>query len=132
MAIYNGTTNDTVLNSYLAAIRSAEYGKDARSGMAASVERCYQLAVIKAGGARNGITSAHIAEHSALIRSAVFGEEVRDALKMGLQLVYSARGVSPSSTANSIFDQLIYAQTGEDLKNNILMSIVRCCQEVNR
>ena len=132
MAIYTGTTGDNVLDSYLSAIRSAEYGKDARSPMAASVIRCYDLAIIKAGGPKNGVTLASIQVHTNRIQNAVFGEEVRDALKMGLQLVYSARGVSPSATANSIFNNLIYAQTGEDLKNGILQSIVRCCQEVNR
>lgn len=132
MAIYTGNSNDTVLNSYLAAIRSAEYGKDARSGMAASVERCYELAVQRAGGAKNGVTKAKIQVHTTRIRNAVFGEEVRDALKMGLQLVYSARGVSPSSIANTELTALIDAQTGEDLKNGILKTIVRCCQEVNR
>ena len=132
MAIYSGNTNDSTINAYLSAIRSAEYGKDARSPMALAIMRCYSLAIVKAGGPQNGVTNAAVTEHANRVRNAVFGEEVRDALKMGLQLCYSARGVTPSSSANTIFNNLIGAQTGEDLKNGILMSIVRCVQEVNR
>ena len=130
MATWNGSTSDSILNGYLAGIRSAEYGKEARSSMAGALDRCYQLAVIKAGGAKNGVTSAAIAVHTARIKNAVYGEEVRDALKMGLQLVFSARGISVSSTMSSILTGMIDAQTGEDLKNYILRSIVRCYQEV--
>lgn len=130
MSVYTGTTNDDVLNAQLAVIRQAENGKDARAAMAVSVQRCYELAKIRTGMVL--VSQASITEHTNRIRNAYFGEEVRDALKMGLQLCYTARNVAPSSTANAIFTQLIDAQTGEALKNGILMSIVRCCQEVNR
>lgn len=130
MSIYNGRTSDDVLNGYLGIIRLAECGKDARSAMANSVQRCYELAKIKVGGAL--VPQSSISEHTNRILNAYFGEEVRDALKMGLQLCFTARAVSPSSSMNTILTNLIDAQTGEDLKNQILMSIVRCCQEVNR
>ena len=129
MSIYNGRTSDDVLNGYLGIIRLAECGKDARSAMANSVQRCYELAKIKVGGAL--VPQSSISEHTNRILSAYFGEEVRDALKTGLQLCYTARNITPSATANSLFNQLIEAQTGEGLKNGILMCIVRCCQEVN-
>lgn len=130
MSIYNGRTSDDVLNGYLGIIRLAECGKDARSAMANSVQRCYELAKIKVGGAL--VPQSSISEHTNRILNAYFGEEVRDALKTGLQLCFTARAVSPSSSMNTILTNLIDAQTGEDLKNQILMSIVRCCQEVNR
>ena len=130
MSIYNGRTSDDVLNGYLGIIRLAECGKDARSAMANSVQRCYELAKIKVGGAL--VPQSSISEHTNRILNAYFGEEVRDALKTGLQLCFIARAVSPSSSMNTILTNLIDAQTGEDLKNQILMSIVRCCQEVNR
>lgn len=130
MAIYDGKTGDKLLDSNLSAIVSAQNGKEARSPMASAIERCYDVAVVKAGGAQNNVTKAKVVVHSNRVRNAIYGEEVRDALKMGLQLVFSARGKSPSATATSIFNSLIAAQTGEDLKNNILKSIVRCYQEV--
>ena len=130
MAIYNGTTSDPVLNGYLAGIRFGRYGKDVRSDIAMSAERCYQLAITRVGGTKYGVTSAHIAEHTSRIRTAVFGEEVRDAIKTVLTLCYTARGKSVPSAENTIFTNMINAQTGEDLKNGILMAIVKCCQDV--
>lgn len=130
MSIYNGKSNDDVLNTYLAVIRIAESGKDARASMANSVQRCYELAKIKAGA--TSVSQAAITEHTNRIKNAYFGEEVRDALKMGLQLCYTARGITPSTTASTLFNNLIDAQTGEALKNGILQCIVRCCQEVNK
>lgn len=130
MSIYQGNTSDDFLNGCLGLIRTAEYGKDARAGMANSVQRCYELAKIKVGA--TNVSQAAITEHTNRIRNAYFGEEVRDALRTGLLLCFTARAVSPSSTMTSYLTKLIDAQTGEDLKNYILMSIVRCCQEVNR
>lgn len=132
MAIYSTPVNDGTLENYMTAIRTAEYGKDARSPMAQALMRCYNLAIVKAGGPQNGVTTNAVNTHANRIRNAVFGEEVRDALKMGLQLVYSARGITPSSSANNVFTRLIEAQTGEELKNGILESIAVCCREVNR
>lgn len=130
MSIYTGKSNDDVLNTFLAVIRIAESGKDARAPIANSVQRCYELAKIRVGA--TNVSQAAITEHTNRIRNAYFGDEVRDALKTGLQLCFTARAVSPSSSMNTILTNLIDAQTGEDLKNQILMSIVRCCQEVNR
>lgn len=128
MAIYTGDSSDSVLNSYLGVIRSAEYGKDARSAMANSVQRCYELAKIKSGSAT--VSQSLITEHTNRIKNAVFGEEVRDALKTGLTLCYDARGISVPSTETTYFNNLINAQIGEDLKNGILLSIVKCCNDV--
>lgn len=130
MAISTATSSDSLLNAHLGIIRSADTGRDARSAMANALDRCYVRAVQKAGWARNGVTRAVIDVHINRIRNAVFGEEVRDALKTGLTLCYSARGISMSSTETTNLTNLINAQTGEDLKNGILNSIVRCCQDV--
>ena len=130
MAVYNGTSSDSLLNNHLSIIRTADYGSQARASIANAVDRCYTLAVIKAGYARNGVTRAVINEHINRIRNAVFGEEVRDALKTGLTLCYSARGISLSSAEQTYLTNLINAQIGEDLKNYILRSFVQCCQDV--
>lgn len=129
MPIYNGTTNDRTLNSYLSSIRGAEYGKNARSAMANAVQRCYELAKIKVG--QTLVPQSSITEHTNRIKNAVYGEEVRDALKMGLALCYQARDISVTGTENTYFTNLIDAQTGEDLKNSILRCIVKCCQDVS-
>lgn len=131
MAIYSTPTGDNVLDSYMSSIVSARYGKDARASMAMAVMRCYSVAIVKAGGPQNGVTSAMVTVHADRIRNAVFGEEVRDALKMGLQLCCSARGKTPSTAMNNAFTRLIDAQTGEELKNGILESIAICYREVN-
>lgn len=128
MAIYTGNSSDSVLNSYLDAIRSAEYGKEARSAMANSVQRCYELAKNRSGS--EAVPQSSITEHTNRIKKAVFGEEVRDALKMGLTLCYAARGISVTSTETTYFNNLINAQTGEALKNGILRSIVKCCNDI--
>lgn len=130
MSIYNGTSSDSLLNGYLSSIWSAETGKDARASMAGALERLYTIVLIKVGSPRNGITKADILEHVDRIRNAVFGEEVRDAFKTGIQLCYSARGITMSSNEQSFLDSLIESQLGEDLKNAILKSIVQCCQDV--
>ena len=130
MAISNVTSSDSILNAYLGIIRSAYTGRDARSAMADAVNRCYVCAVQKAGGAKNGVTRSVINVHIDRIRNAVFGEEVRDALKTGLTLCYSARDKSVPSAETTYFNNLITAQTGEDLKNGILNSIAKCCRDV--
>lgn len=128
MAIYNGKTSDSVLNGYLSSIRGAEYGSDARAPMANSVQRCYELAKLKVG--QTLVPQTSITTHTNRIRNAVFGEEVRDALKMGLALCYQARNIAVTSAETTYFNNLISAQTGEDLKNGILRCIVKCCQDV--
>lgn len=128
MAIYTGQTSDTIINGCLVTIRSAEYGKDARSAMANSVQRCYELAKLRAGSV--SVPQSSITEHTLRIRNAVFGEEVRDALKTGLELCYEACGINVSSAESTYFNNLINAQTGEDLKNEILRCIVKCCQDI--
>lgn len=130
MSIYNGQSSDGVLNGYLSMIRGAEYGRDARSPIAMAVQRCYEIANERISSQHNVPQSA-ITEHTNRIRNAVFGEEVRDALKMGLQVVYAAAGVSIPNIENNYFNEMIDARTGEDLKNGILHSIIRCCQDVS-
>ncbi len=132
MAIDTQMTGDGTLDACLSMIRAAEYGKDARVPVAQAVTRCYELAVIRAGGPQNGVTSAAVNVHANRIRNAYFGEEVRDAIVAGLRLCYEARGASPSASASNIFSRLIEAQTGEDLKNGILRSVVFCGREVSR
>lgn len=130
MAIVNISTQDPLLNQYLTSITAGEYGRDIRSPLASAVERCYDLAVMRAGGVINGVFFTDIKEHSDRIRTAAFGEEVRDALKTGLILSFTARGINPSTEMNNLFVSLMDAQTGEDLKNNILLCVGRCGQEV--
>lgn len=130
MSIYNGNANDEKVNQYLATIRQAEQGKGARSAMANAVQRCYELAKIRVGTVP--VSQSTITEHTDRIRNAYFGEEVRDALKTGLYLCYTTRGISHSTSADLAFSKLTDAQTGEDLKNGILMSICKCCLEVNK
>ena len=130
MAISNITSPDSVLNVYLGIIRSANTGKDARSAISSAVDRCYVCAVQKAGGAKNGITKSVINVHISRINNAVFGEEVRDALMTALTLCYSARDISIPNTENTYFNNLMKAQTGEELKNGILNSIAKCCRDV--
>ena len=130
MAYVNVTTSDSILNGYLAALKSAEFGSEARPLLANAVERCYYLAVLKAGSAKNGVTRSVIDVHINRIKNAVYGEEVRDALKTGLTLCYSARGISLSSTENGYLTAMINAQLAEDLMNGFLRSIARCCQDV--
>ena len=130
MAIDSVTTPDSLVNSYIGIIRSAEFGRDARSAMANSVDRCYTIAVIRAGGPKNGVTRDKIDEHIERIRTAVYGEEVRDALRTGIVLCYSARGIDQTNTIINYLANLIDAQRSEDLKNAILRSIAQCCQDV--
>ena len=128
-AIYIETT-DALLNNCLGIIRAAANGRDARAGIASAVDRCYSLAVARAGSPKNGITRSVINVHINRIRNAVFGEEVRDALRTALRQCYSARGISVSSAANSSMNAMIEAQTGPALKETILESIARCGQDV--
>lgn len=133
MAITIPVANDNAINGFINVIAAAERGRNARSALAGAVERCYTLAVRKAGGiAQNGVTESMVNEHVDRISTAVFGEEVRDALRTGLLLCYSARGVSPVPQSETAYlKQLIDAQTGEDLKNAIMLTIATCCQDVN-
>lgn len=131
MAIVNVSTSDSKVNSYLLSIRMAHYGSEMRSALANAISRCYTLAVAKVGGSpRNGVTMAVMNEHLNRIRSALYGEEVRDAIRTAIQLCYSARGIPVSSQETSFLTAMINAQFGEDLKNAILHSIARCCQDV--
>lgn len=130
MAISNVTSSDSLLNAHLGIIRTSDTGSEARKAIADSVDRCYARAIQRAGWAHNNVTRAVIDVHINRIRNAIFGEEVRDALRTGLSLCYSARGISMSSAENTNLDNLINAQTGEDLKNGILESIARCCRDV--
>lgn len=130
MAYINVTTSDSILNGYLASLKSSRFGDQARSPLANSLDRCYTLAILKAGSPRGGVTRAVINEHINRIRNAVYGEEVRDALKTGLTLCYSARGISLSGTENTYLTNMINAQLGEDLMNSFLRVIARCCQDI--
>lgn len=130
MSIYSGASSDSILNMYIDGIRSAEFGKDARTSMANAIDRLYSIVLAKLGSPRNGVTRDVINEHINRIRNAVFGEEVRDAFRTAIQLCYSARGISVSGAEQSILNNLINSQLSEDLKNAILQSIVRCCQDV--
>lgn len=123
-------TTDSLLNNCLSQISAAANGRDARSGIVSAIDRCYSLAVIRAGSPKNGITRSVINVHLNRIRNAVFGEEVRDAIRTALRQCYSARGISVSSAANSAMNAMIEAQTGPDLKATILESIARCGQDV--
>lgn len=130
MSVPHVTSSDARLNGYLDVIYVAEYGKNARSAMAHAIDRCYRIVLTKVGTPRNGVTQAAIDIHKNRVLNAVFGEEVRDALRAGLTLCYSARGISVTSAENTNFTNLINAQTGEDLKTAILNSIERCCRDV--
>lgn len=130
MAIVNVSTTDSYVNSYLAVIRGAEYGREVRSSIASAVDRCYRLALLKAGKAYNTTTAAVINEHLNRIRNAVFGEEVRDAIRTGIEKCYTARNKAISTAENNYLTSLIEAQTAEDLLNAILRSIALCCTEV--
>lgn len=130
MAIVDVSTSDSYVNSYLAAIRRVEYGREARAPIASALDRCYRLALMKAGKTYNTTTAAIINEHLNRIRTAIFGEEVRDAIRTGIEKCYAARNKSISTAENNYLTSLIEAQTAEDLLNAILRSIALCCTEV--
>lgn len=130
MSIVSVTVSDSRLNNYIKTIRYAEYGKDMRSPLSNSVERLYAIVLTKPGTPKNGVTKDIINVHVNRIRTAVFGEEVRDALITGIELCYSARGISQSSSIVAYLNSLRNAQKAEDLKNAIIQSIARCCQDV--
>lgn len=132
MAIVSVATSDSIINGYLGAIVSAKTGKDARPSIANAVDRLYTIVLIKIGSPRNGITREVINEHVNRIRNAVFGEEVRDAFVTAIQLCYSARGISLTSTEQMFLTNLMETQIGEELKNNFLRAIAGCCQDVRR
>lgn len=129
MAIYTGQTNDSTINGHLSSIRGAEYGINARAAMAAAIQRCYELAKIKAGATH--VAQSTITAQTNRVRNEVYGDNVRDAFRNGITLCYQARGISVTSAETGYLNNMIYAQTGEDLKNNILRSIVKCCQDVS-
>ena len=130
MAITTDKSTDSELNRYLDIFRRVEFGRDARSTLVSAVNRCYVLAVKRAGYPRNGVTQSVINVHLMRIDSAVFGEEVRDAIATGLELCYSARGISVNNTARQGFAAIRNCQLAEDLKNNILLALMRCCKDV--
>lgn len=130
MAIYTGQTSDNTVNGCLSSIRAAEYGMDARAPMANAIQRCYELAKIKAGSAV--VPQASVTAQTNRVRNEVYGDDVRDAFRNGILLCYQARKISVTSAETGYLNNMIYAQTGEDLKNNILRSIVKCCQDVSQ
>lgn len=130
MAIYTGQTNDSTVNGCLSSIRSADYGSDARSAMANAIQRCYELAKSKAGTV--AVPQADVTTQTNRVRNEVYGDDVRDAFRNGILLCYQARIISVTSAETGYLNNMIYAQTGEDLKNNILRSIVKCYQDVSQ
>ena len=131
MSISTVTTNDDIVNYNLSLIRTAKNGRDARQAIANSVDRCYYWAIRRAGTTgSNRVPQSKIDEHNNRIKTAIYGEEVRDALKTCIQLCYQARGKSVPNAENTNLTNLINVQIGEDLKNAILNSIARCCQDV--
>ena len=122
------STSDTVVNGYLYTIQAADFGRDCRSAIANSVLRCYELAKIRVGQVL--VPASSINAQVNIIRTSEYGEDVRTALRDGLNLCYQAANVSVSSAARSWFNSLLEAQMGTDLKNAILNSIARCCQDV--
>lgn len=122
-------TSDSIVNGCLTMILSARFGRDARAPMSNAVDRCYNIAIQKSG-VTHGVTRAKMNEHLNRIENAVFGEEVRDALKTALTMCYTARGESMSSAESGYLTDLIQAQTAEDFKNAILKSISKCCRDV--
>ena len=129
MAIYTGQTDDNTVNGSLFTIRNAEFGIDARSPMASAIRRCYELAKIKIGATL--IPQSSVDEQTNRVMNEIYGDNVRDAFRNGILLCYQARGRSVPDVELDLLNNVIYAQTGEDLKNNILKSIVKCCQDVS-
>lgn len=129
MSIYQGTTTDSLLNGHLSSIRSAEYGRDARAPMASAVQRCFEIANSHASGSH--VNPYVVTEAANSVRSEVYGDNVRNAFITGLRYSYQARGISVPYVQETFFNEVIYAQLGEDLKNGILKSIVRCYQDVS-
>ena len=129
MAIYTGQTDDNTINGHLSSIRTAEYGIEARAPMAAAIQRCYETAKVKAGA--TFVPQSSVTAQTNRVRNEVYGDNVRDAFRNGIMLCYQARGSSLSNTETNLLNSLIYAQTGEDLKNNILKSIVQCYRDVS-
>mgnify|MGYP007013873481 CR=1 FL=1 len=132
MAISPVSTGDSLLNGILDRIRAPEYGKDLRSPLVDAVNRCFTLAILRTGSPRNGVTRDAINEHVARIRTAYYGEEVRDALKTVLILCHAAGDLEVSSAENNFLNQMIEAQTGEDIRNGMLNSIAGCGQALIR
>ena len=129
MDIYTGRTNDNILNGNLSSIRTAEYGRDARASMASAIQRCFEIAKIKTGGSH--INPSLVTAAADRVRTEVYGNDVRDAFVTGITLSYQARGIDVSSSIQAdLLEGIINAQLGEDLKNNILKSIVRCYWDV--
>lgn len=122
MSITPIKTYDPKLNSYISQFQRAEYGVDARGPLANALYRCYQLAI-------NGTPSGEVLTHINRIKNAVFGEEVRDALKMGLSLCYTVKGLSVSSSENSIFQYMTECISGPDLLYYMIIAIQRCANE---
>ena len=117
MATHSG---DSIIDACLAGITAAEYGADARPYMARAVDRCRQLA----GGGSSSYAST--------IHTAVYGDDVRAAFESGIRNCYSARGISPSGSADSALTRFRTCQTGEEMKSCMLTAIQLCCQEIRR
>lgn len=130
MAIYTGKTSDSTINGHLFTIRNAEFGIDARTPMASSIQRCYELAKIKAGA--TNVPQSTITTQTNRIKSEAYGDDVRDAFNNGILLCYQSRGIDVPSAQTGILNTVMQAQTGEDLKNGILRSIVKCYQDVSQ
>lgn len=127
-------TGETRVDNCLKEIIAAKTGKEAREPIIGAITRCHYWAYMFNGGQpANGATEQKLAEDSlSRIGNAVFGEDVRDAIRTGIILCYSARNkpIEKSPQGLAMVNMLGVATTGEEFKNAVLEVISRCCLDV--